>query len=166
MKRFRESESVKILADELFAFVEDLGQLAADIALTPYGKLKINRYPHWDYYYRLRKYQKHGLLKKIKKNNQIVYVLTQKAKRLQSKPITKQSRTDGMSTIILFDIPEDKHRARDNFRRYLVRNGYTKIQKSVFISSYKIFDDLVVYIQELGIEDNVEIITGKMDRIY
>jgi CRISPR/Cas system-associated protein endoribonuclease Cas2 len=89
--------------------------------------------------------------------------LTEKAKHLRSKPRLKIQRSDNLSTIITFDIPEDKHRARDNFRRYLIKNGYTQIQKSVFISPFKIFDEMTEFMKELGIENNVTSISGRID---
>jgi len=157
-------EVLNRMTEELFAMAEDLGLLLTDIAFTPYGKLRMHRIPRTTYYFRLKKFEKHGLIKKVKREYGASYILTQKAKDLRVAPRVKISRSDGLSTIVMFDIPEEKHKARDNFRRFLLKNGYTQVQKSVFISPFKIFDEMMVFIRELGIVDNVTFISGMIDR--
>lgn len=157
-------EVLNRMIEELFAMAEDLGQLLTDIAFTPYGKLRMHMIPRTTYYFRLKKFEKNGLIKKVKREYGASYILTQKAKDLRRKPRVKISRSDGLSTIVMFDIPEEKHKARDNFRRYLLKNGYMQVQKSVFISPFQVFNEMVELIRELGIIDNVNFISGKIDR--
>ncbi|MEJ0021492.1 MAG: CRISPR-associated endonuclease Cas2 [Candidatus Doudnabacteria bacterium] len=152
------------IAVEMFAMAEDLGLLIEDIVFTPYGKLKIHRIPRTTYYRRLERFEKNGLVTKVRKHDGSAYILTDKAKKLRQKPLVKMNRTDGQSTIIMFDIPEEKHRARDNFRRYLIRHGYTQIQKSVFISPFQIFDELKEFAEELKIDSNISIVAGKIEQ--
>jgi DNA-binding transcriptional regulator PaaX len=112
----------------------------------------------------LQKFEKHGLLKKSDSSKRQGYNLTELAKQLGNSPSIKIHRKDGLATVILFDIPEDKHKARDRFRRYLLRNGYTQIQKSVFISPFEIFEELRQFINEMDIKRNVTFISGRIDR--
>jgi len=150
-------------AEELFALAISFGMLAGEIVFTPYGQLRLSKLSRSTYHYKLRKFEKHGLVKRVKKPTGSIYVLSCKAKLLRNRPVNKTNRIDGLSTIIMFDVPEDKHRARDNFRRYLIRNGYTQIQKSVFISPFKVSKELVEFIHELKLVSNVSIISGKID---
>ncbi|MFH0960253.1 MAG: hypothetical protein V1897_16290, partial [Pseudomonadota bacterium] len=98
-----------------------------------------------------------------KKNSKSVYILTNKGKQLLAKPKKIDRRSDGFSTLIIFDIPENKSKERFIFRRYLVRNGYTQLQKSVLISPDKFDPDTKDLIQELGIKPFVTVISGKVD---
>jgi DNA-binding transcriptional regulator PaaX len=151
------------IAEELFALAKDLGEMGTEFVFTPYGQLRINKIPRTTYYRKIRQFEKRGLVKKIRKPNGNFYALSAKAKELRRSPRIKINRTDGFSTIIIFDIPEDKHKVRDNFRRYLIKNGYTQIQKSVFISSCQVFRELKEFIEELNIVSNVTIISGRVD---
>ncbi len=157
-------KNLNIIAKELFFMAKQLGQVMSDIAFTPYGQLRIRKIPARTYYYNLKKFERNGLIKKVKKPEGAMYILTERAKLLRSKPNRKVSRTDGLATIIMFDIPEENRNARDVFRRYLVKNGYTQIQKSVFISPFSIFDELKEMIDQLGIKSNVTLISGTIDR--
>lgn len=151
------------IAEEMSQLAIDLGLLMAEIAFTPYGQLRLNRISRTTYYRKLQKFERHGLIKRTKTSQGYVYRLTQRAKRLRRNPAHKDNREDGLSTIIMFDIPEEKHQARDNIRRYLIRNGYTQIQKSVFISPFKISSELKDFSQELGIKSNMIFISGSID---
>ena len=152
------------IAEELFDMAKTLGLVLSEIAFTPYGQLRIRKVPRTTYYRRLEKFEKNGLVTRVRKPYGTDYILTDKAKKLRQMPAVKTDRADGFSTIIIFDVPEEKHRARDNFRRYLIRNGYTQIQKSVFISPFKIFDELKEFAKELKIEANILIIAGKIEQ--
>lgn len=152
------------IAEELFFMAKGLGQAMTDIAFTSYGKLRIRKMPERTYYYNLKKFEKNGLIKKVRKQYGPVYVLTDKARHLRKRPSQKPNRTDELSTIVMFDIPEEKRKTRDSLRRYLLKNGYTQIQKSVFISPFKIFGELTEFIRELDIERHVTFISGKIDR--
>jgi DNA-binding transcriptional regulator PaaX len=114
------------------------------------------------YYKKLKKFEKLGLVKKTLNGNK--FELTQNAKLLRGKTI-KLPRTDGLSTLIIFDIGENKHNARDTLRRYLLKNGYTQLQKSCFLSGYQVSNDLKDLISELQIRKNVVIFSAKMDLI-
>ena len=114
---------------------------------------------------KIKKWDSHGLLKKRKISNRHIFRLTTKGKLLRQKAPTKILRDDGLSTLVIFDIPESKHRARDIFRRFLIKNGYVQIQKSCYVSPIKISLDLKELIAELGLHSNVTMFSGKINQI-
>lgn len=157
----------KVLAravDELFDFAKELGLFMGEIAFTPYGKLRINRIPRSTYYSRIYKFERQGLIKKIHKTTGNVYILSDKAKQIRKSPSQKINRKDSLSSVVIFDIPEEKRKARDSFRRYLLKNGYTKIQESVFVSPFMVFSEMLEFVKELKIIPNVTFLSAKIDR--
>lgn len=118
------------------------------------------------YYKSLERLEKRNLIKKKKnKYNQIAFVITEEGKRLLHKPKNLTPRNDGYSTIVAFDIPETHKKQRDTLRRYLLRNGYTLIQKSLFISRHKVHKELITLLKDLRLSSFVKIISGKIDYI-
>lgn len=150
---------------ELFDMAKELGLLMGEIMFTPYGQLRIHKIPRSTYYDRIRKYERQGLIRKVRKSYGNAYILTEKAKHLRKLPLVKINRNDGFSTLIIFDIPEEKHKARDNFRRYLIKQGYTQIQKSAFISPFKVSDQLKDFIHELGLSSNITLFAAKTEQL-
>ena len=154
------------VAIELWELAKDLGSFAEEMAFTPYGKLRVGgRIPRPTYYNKLKRFERHGLVKRQKTPTGHIFIITPKAKALRRGPSTKVLRTDHLSTLILFDIPEEKHNARDTFRRFLIRNGYAQIQKSSFISPFKCCESIKQMISELELEKNVSLFSVRIDRI-
>ena len=118
------------------------------IVFRSYGQMNFASLTRAGYQKRLRRFENHGLLKKKVTSQGHVFEITPKARMLRSKAIVKKNRTDGLSTLIIFDIPEEKHNARDTFRRYLIRNGYTQIRESCFLSPFQITVDMKDLIDE------------------
>src|SRR3989338_4849327 len=121
----------KRIFEEFVEFAKSIGEFAETVAFTPYGHLSIHsmRVPKTTYYYKLRKFEKAGLIKKDRKKYANNFLLTSKGKFLVNKKSVIKPRNDGFSTIVIFDIPEERGRERTIFRRYLLRNGYTQLQK-------------------------------------
>lgn len=155
------------LTEEFIEFAKSIGEIAGTIVFTPYGRLSLrgSRFPRTTYYYNLRKFEKKGLIKKQQKKLKSNFVLTAKGKELIHKPqpAKKIARKDGLSTVVIFDIPEDQRRERNIFRRYLIRNGYVQIQKSVLISPLTVTAELKDLLLELKIKQCVTIISGRID---
>ncbi len=145
---------------EFINFIKELGDGLTEFLTTPYGKLRIVRIPQATYYRKVGKFQTAGLITKSAGSSM---ALTRKALQLLQKPTRKRQRTDGNSTIIIFDIPIDKNRERGIFRRYLIRNGYTLLQKSVFISPDVMSEEIKELITELKIRKCISVIAGKLD---
>jgi DNA-binding transcriptional regulator PaaX len=113
------------------------------------------------YHQKITKLIKLGLVQKKNTEKNTICIITQKAKTIRAQAITKRTRTDGLSTLIIFDIPEALHRSRDTFRRYLIRSGYTQLRKSTFVSPFQITEDLKLLVTELKIEKNVSFFSAK-----
>lgn len=70
---------------------------------------------------------------------------------------------DGKWRIVIFDIPEQKRIVRNLFRRNLKKWGFKYLQKSVWVSKQNVFDRLIKYVQNLGLEKYITIIeTNKL----
>lgn len=54
----------------------------------------------------------------------------------------KAKKPDGKWRLIVFDIPEDKKRSRDAFRRKLLQLNCMRLQDSVFASAYPIKEEV------------------------
>ncbi|MDP4001250.1 MAG: hypothetical protein Q8P83_03340 [bacterium] len=122
--------------------------------------------PRHTYYKSLNRLEMRGLVKKKKKQNKsIVFAVTEKGKDLLKEQTKKVRRNDGYSTLIIFDIPEDKRRARNLFRRYLIRNAFVILQKSVLISGNKPSPEIFKLAKELKISPFITILSGKIDHL-
>lgn len=101
-----------------------------------------------------------------KYREQIKYELTDlgKARALvwTYKKKTKTARTDGLATIVIFDIPEEKRKARNFLRRFLKENNFTQLQKSVFIGRFKLLAEFKQILHELDVEFNVSVLEGRV----
>lgn len=64
-------------------------------------------------------------------------------------------RPDGKWRLIVFDIPENKKRSRDAFRRKLLQLGCVRLQDSVFASAYPIKKEVDFLCHFLDISDFV-----------
>lgn len=152
----------KIIAS-LLEFIKDLGETMETIAFTPYGQLRLRQVPRPTYYVKLRKFKSKGLLKKADVGGSRIFLLSEKAKIAIRQTKVEKKRTDGLSTIIIFDIPVSKNRERTIFRRYLKRHSFTSIQKSVLVSPCVINLELEELTSELKIKPYVTIISGRID---
>ena len=149
-------------------FIKDLLYLINEVGeLLPkykgaYKSLRQMNYP--TYYKSLERLEKRGLIKQHQsKQNETVYVISVKGRRLLRKPTKLVRRSDGYSTLVAFDIPESRRRERITFRRYLINNGYTTIQKSLLIAPTIPSEDLLELISELRLNSYIKIISGKID---
>ncbi len=161
MKRY---EFLNKVGEEFLQIAKDLDWFMSEARLGPYGQIRYAKISKAGYYRKLYKFEQAGLVKKVRKKYGNAYVLTEKAKRLRQRPSKKINRNDGLFTIIMFDIPEGKHKERDNFRRYLIKNGYTQIQKSVFVSPFRIFHEIKEFAKELNLESHISVIAGKLEQ--
>ncbi len=69
-----------------------------------------------------------------------------------------QAAWDGKYRVVIWDIPENKLRIRDLFRRRLRQWGFTSFQRSVWVSKRDITQSLRSLISELGIGNWVVVI--------
>lgn len=66
--------------------------------------------------------------------------------------------------IVMYDIPEDKKKERDWFRRQLINFDYVMIQRSVWVGPSPLPKDFLKYVSELGL--NGQFKTFKLARTY
>ncbi len=106
-----------------------------------------------------------SLIKKKKVRNKFTYQLTitGKQKLLMSKiSRTKFRIKDGSSCMIIFDIPEEKVHHRRFLRRFLLRNGFINLQKSVLIGPQFLSKEFFELLEELKLRQNVTVIKGSI----
>jgi DNA-binding transcriptional regulator PaaX len=53
--------------------------------------------------------------------------------------------------MVIFDIPQDASKERDQLRRLLLINDFCKLQASVYISPYPINREAIDYLKETGL---------------
>ncbi|OGE73570.1 MAG: hypothetical protein A3I07_02370 [Candidatus Doudnabacteria bacterium RIFCSPLOWO2_02_FULL_42_9] len=150
---------------ELFKWLSDFPTRDRTV-FRPYSKMSRVSITRSAYHKRLKRFEKLGLVKKTQTIEGPAFVITKRAKTLRLKAITKKSRSDGFSTLIIFDIPETKRNARDTLRRYLIRSGYTQIRESCFLSPFQVFDDLKELIEELKLQKDVSIFSAKSEYYF
>ncbi|MFA6274186.1 MAG: CRISPR-associated endonuclease Cas2 [Candidatus Paceibacterota bacterium] len=66
--------------------------------------------------------------------------------------------------IILYDIPEDKKKERDWFRRHLIKFRYEMIQRSVWVGPSPLPKEFTDYLKEIKIGDHFK--TFKLAKPY
>ena len=114
-------------------------------------------------FYRLHK---QGLVEKKQTNGRTYYKLTLEgeARRLMSHiSRNKTKRADGYSTVVVFDIPEERVRHRVFLRRFLLRNGFINLQKSVLIGPVLLPKEFNQLIEQLKIAQNVTILGARIE---
>ena len=107
--------------------------------------------------------KRRDLIKENKKNKSIELTLSGKQKLLAYKlKSLKEPSFEGLSTIVIFDIPEKKSKHRMYLRRLLLKNDFINIQKSVLISHFELPKEFYELIKDLELEQNVKVIKGKI----
>lgn len=153
-----------ITIDILGALSETLKALGHALPLpfeTPYGYVKrqrnVGKKTYYDTVYRL---QKRGAVKIINKNGQKFIKLTKKGELetlLAKTRLAKPGHWDGKFRLFMFDIPEYSHTKRDQLRYLLKREGYKKLQASVFINPYPLNREGIEYLQKTGLINYIRI---------
>ena len=137
-----------------------------EVVFKSYAKMQLIKMPRSTYYTKLKRFERYGLISGSKVGEGRVFIITSKAKALRRKPAAKNLRKDGFSSLIIFDIPEEKHNARDTFRRFLIRNGYTQIKESCFVSPFSVSEDLKELVRELKLEKNISFFSAKLNNLF
>ena len=145
----------------LFELSKDL----ANVVVDPYGSYNIYSGIKPKYYYDYHKLDKkqvyqavnnlkrQDLIRSYNKEGQTIYELTEAGKREGEKQLILQrlqsKKIDGKWRVVIFDIPEEKHRLRDNFRNLLKELEFKMLQASVWASPYDIFDELEILVPDI-----------------
>ena len=156
--------------DLLVRMVEMPGEFA-DIFLDPRRSYRSRLYPKSEVTLKqinrsLLELERQRLIRKKQNRQKLVYEVTDlgKAKSLKwrYKQKVKQVRRDGMSTIVIFDIPEAIRKARNFLRRFLHENNFTPLQESVFIGRFYLLKEFNVLLDELRIKEYVDVLEGRI----
>ena len=145
--------------DELLLLIQEIGEFLPRLETK---HMYISRLRRNAMYGSLRRLEHKGLIKKTKSGQIISYKITKKGNETAKKIVFPERRSDGLSTVIIFDIPETHHRHRKALRRFLLSREFTQLQKSVFISPNKMGNDLREYINDLKIDQFVTVLLSKI----
>ena len=116
-------------------------------------------------YTTLYRLNRSGLIRKKINQGQICYKLTAagKSRLLVRRAFQRRNPAkDGYSSVVIFDIPEEKRKARPFLRSLLLKNGFVNLQKSVLIAPYELPKDFFELLTELGIRQYVSILKSKV----
>ena len=69
----------------------------------------------------------------------------------------RESKWDGKWRLVLFDIPENARTKRNVLRALLYKNGFQKLQASVFISPRQLNREAITYLQKTGLIQYIRI---------
>jgi len=110
----------------------------------------------------MRRLQQQGWIEKKTREDEIYYSLTAKGrvKQLVFKLRTSQKQKGEQSTILIFDIPEEKRSYRNFLRRLLKQMKFTTIQKSVLVAPYILPDEFYDLLKEMKLLGFVKVIEG------
>ncbi len=148
--------------DEILYFIYESTKLLPLPFETPYEWSKRNRgVSRPNYYANIFQLHKRGVLKVTEKNNKKFIQLTNKGQLqvLFSKAqLSHVQKWDGKWRLIVYDIPESSKSQRHIFRKLLKRNGFYKLQASVFISPYALNREALEYLKLSGLISYIRII--------
>ena len=121
-------------------------------------------YPSQKIYRGIYNLKKQGLVKANTKKRYILELTLEGKQKLLINKISKSRvpRNDGYSTIVIFDIPEERARYRAFLRRLLLKNGFMNIQKSVLISRFDLPQEFFELLKELKIRQNVSVLKAQI----
>ncbi|MEX2014063.1 MAG: CRISPR-associated endonuclease Cas2 [Parcubacteria group bacterium] len=77
---------------------------------------------------------------------------------------SEYGRNSPKNLIVMYDIPHEKKKERDWFRRQLKNFHYIMIQKSVWVGPSPLPKDFVEYVKLVGLKDKLK--TFKLDSSY
>jgi len=158
------NKTLTLIGEELLNFLDALGEVTEAIIFRPHAiRVDGTIMPRSSYYGKLRKFEHLNLVKQSQKTGPSTFVLTEKGKQLFRSALKRKKRNDGLSTLIIFDIPIKFNRERTTFRRFLNRHGYTLIQKSALIGPWEISSQIRDLAKELKISDHITIFGVKKE---
>lgn len=162
------------LSDRILLGLSLLGDVFEDVATT--GGLAGLAYKNV-YGFVPRRYQKSyfvealsrkvrtGEMKKIIRNGEVYLSLTRRgqdtAQRLFPYRALQSQKWDGEWLVVIFDIPEKKKRNREALRNKLYELGFGKLQRSVFISPFNVYEDLVEFLENWELSKQALVIESK-----
>ena len=137
------------------------------IALSPFLKKQYKKWGHFNkrrLKAELKRLQKTGVIEEIPDNGEVVFKLSDKGKqkvfKYQLEEISlKKNKWDKKWRLLIYDIPKNKKKEADAFRRLIKKLNFLKIQKSVYLTPYKCSNEIDFLKTLYHIEDHVTIIS-------
>lgn len=167
MKKFKRDEIKEIVLSTLLAVGFITIALAAPNAVQIFKYFKpksaYERERIKNSIYRL---QKQGLIKR-KDNMDGYFVLTANGKaramryKIEETKIQRQKRWDGKWRLVMFDVPEEKKRARQAINYSLKKIGCTHYQKSVFITPFPCEKEIDFVGDTFGAREHIRIVVAE-----
>ena len=103
-----------------------------------------------------------GYLRVLKIKGQNATIITTKGIdklfKIKLKLVGNKKRKDGKWQMVLFDIPENKRKDRDYFRRGLRYLGYKRLQKSIWVCEYDVLKETKELIKRYKLDFFVELL--------
>jgi hypothetical protein len=110
----------------------------------------------------VQRLKQNGCLKTQKiKNNKAIMITSkglEKLFKIQLKTIKRTKRKDNKWQMILFDIPENKRKQRNYFRKSLQYLGYQQLQKSIWVCPFDTLKETKELIKRYNLKSFVELL--------
>src|SRR3989344_1477014 len=145
---------------DAFQEIRLVGDLIPSLVEARYGFLPPNFKKESYFSYVSRLLKTGDINKKLDKKGTVYLELTSQGKKnlIRRFPIFFKAKWDGTFMVVVFDIPEETRRARDDLREKLKELGFGKLQESVWISPYHFEDDLKEFLQETGYINDIYVL--------
>lgn len=152
------------LLGDVFEDLADAGGLMSFSYKQVYGFVP-QRYQRRYFVQTLSRKFKTGEMKKVIRNGKAYLCLTrrgqEKVERLFPYQRFQNRGWDGKWLIVVFDIPEKRKRDRNILRNKLYELGFGRLQRSVFISPFNVYEDLVEFLESWGLSKQALVIESK-----
>jgi DNA-binding transcriptional regulator PaaX len=87
-----------------------------------------------------------------------------KNKKKQLKNFKPTENNSPKNLLLLYDIPEDKKKERDWFRKTLIKYSFIMIQRSVWVGPSPLPKEFLDYVKSIGLKDSIK--TFKLEKGY
>jgi|SRR3989344_1995299 len=150
------------IAKQILSFLVEIAELAPQPFEGPRSWIRRAGDLSPGYYHRsLQTLKKRGAIEVVKKRNKKFIHVTQKGKLellIHLSKIKQPSVWDGKWRLVMFDIPEQHHRYRDELRRLLKSIGFKALQASVYICPYPLNRHAIDYLKQTGLIHFIRIV--------
>ena len=93
------------------------------------------------------------------------YLLTPKGEgkvlKIKTRDMEKKKNPKDEWLMIIFDIPERRRKDRNTLRGFLHTLGFQKIQQSVWVSPYEVYDELKAIVNNFNLKQYVKVLKVK-----
>lgn len=105
----------------------------------------------------LSRLQRTGLVARRKREGKNEWVLTKEGSAHLRSHIIPIPPTDGISRLVIFDIPERERKKRNAIRAELIACNFTRLQKSVWMGTNPLPEDFIAMVDDLRLKGKLHI---------